>query len=139
MQVLLTSRTTLAWPGRAEDATRVAELPPGSVVALADRRPGARRRLRRAAGRLGVRVEAAYIVVPTWGRATFVAADDPAAVTWLLSTFSTAPPRVAHGRLLIEVAQRVWQRAATTRLGAAATGRLLGAVVPGMLVIGTRR
>ena len=96
-RVLLPAGTRVAWPTRPEDVARVMVLPRGTAVALADRRPGARGRLRRAAGRLGVRVEAEYIVLPSWGHAAFVAADDPAAVRWLLSTFTTTPPRVTRG------------------------------------------
>ena len=138
-RVLLPADTRVAWPTRPADVARVMGLPRGTAVALADRRPGARGRLRRAAGRLGVRVEAEYIVLPTWGHATFAAADDPAAIRWLLSTFTTTPPRVTRGTYLIEALQRAVQRASSTRAGAAAIQQVIGALVPGRILVGTRR
>jgi hypothetical protein len=138
-RIVVPGGTQVHWPERQEDAARVAVLPPGSLVALADRRPGARRRLRHAAYRLGVRVEVEYVVLPTWSRATFVAADDVSTVTWVLSTFSTTPPYVTRGAYLLDAAQRVWQRVAATRAGAVTTHRLVCALAPGRLLIGTRR
>ena len=137
--VLLCADTEVAWPTRPGDVARVMVLPRGATVALADRRPGGRGRLRRAAARLGVRVDAEYIVLPTWGRATFVAADDLATVGWLLSTFTTTPPRVTRGTYLIEALQRATQRAGGTRAGALVILRVTGALVPGRILVGTRR
>ena len=139
VRVLLPAGTEMAWPTQPEDVARVMGLPSGAAVALADRRPGARGRLRRAAEHLGVRVEAEYIVLPTWGHATFVAADDPATVRWLLSTFTTTPPRVTRGVSLIEVLQRATRRASSTRAGAVAVQQVVGALVPGRILVGTRR
>jgi hypothetical protein len=133
--LLLPSDAPLAWPALREDAARVRALPAGTRVALADRRPGGRRRLRRSAGRLGIQLEAEYVVLPTWAHATFVAADDPDTMTWLLATFFTTPPRVSRGRYLVEVVTRV----GATRAGAATIRRVLGALAPGRLAIGTRR
>ena len=139
VRVLLPAGTPVAWPTRPEDVERVMVLPRGRAVALADRRPGARGRLRRAAEHLGVRVEAEYVVLPTWRHAAFVAADDPATLRWLLSTFTTTPPRVTRGAYLIEALQRAIERASSTRAGAVAVQQVVGALVPGRILVGTRR
>ncbi|WP_076262063.1 hypothetical protein [Intrasporangium flavum] len=137
--VLLPSGAPVVWPSEPADAQRALGLPPGSPVALADRRAGGRARLRRAAERLGVEVESEYVVLPTWSSATFVAADDRDAVTWLLSTFLTTPPRVVRGRLVLEAVRRVVAAMTRTRAGAASVRLVLGALVPGRLVVGVRR
>ena len=67
-------------------------------------------------------------MLPTWGHAAFVAADDPAAVRWLLSTFTTTPPRVTRGTYLIEALQRATERASSTRAGAVAIQQVIGAL-----------
>jgi len=136
--VLVPSGTAVVWPSDVHAATRVRAMPSGTTVALADRRPGGRGRLRRAAGRLEVRIDAEYLVLPTWRMGTFVVSDDPDAVRWLVETFVTTPPRVALGHALADGAARLGRRAADSRTGAAAVQRLLGALVPGRLVIGTR-
>jgi hypothetical protein len=137
--VLVPSGAPVVWPSVRADAERARVLPAGSPVALADRRAGGRGRLRRAAGRLGIEVQAEYVVLPSWGSATFVAADDPDAVTWLLATFLTTPPRVVRGRLVLEVVRRLVDAATRTRAGAASVRLVLGALVPGRLVVGVRR
>ncbi len=137
--VLLPSTAPLVWPSVAADAERALGLPAGSPVALADRRAGGRGRLRRAAVRLGVEVESEYVVLPTWSSATFVAADDRDAVRWLLSTFLTTPPRMVRGRLALEGARRLVEATTRTRVGAASVRLVLGALVPGRLVVGVRR
>jgi hypothetical protein len=137
--VLVPSGAPVVWPSVPADAERALGLPAGSPVALADRRAGGRGRLRRAAGRLGVEVESEYVVLPTWSSATFVAADDRDAVTWLLSTFLTTPPRVVRGRLVFEGVSRLVAAVTRTRVGAASVRFVLGALVPGRLVVGVRR
>jgi hypothetical protein len=137
--VLVPSGAPVVWPSVPADAERALGLPAGSPVALADRRAGGRGRLRRAAGRLGVEVESEYVVLPTWSSATFVAADDRDAVTWLLSTFLTTPPRVVRGRLVFEVVSRLVAAVTRTRVGATSVRFVLGALVPGRLVVGVRR
>lgn len=139
-RVLLPQGAALAWPTSAADAERVMALPPGAPVALADRRVGSRARLRRDAARLGVAIDAEYVVLPTWSQATFVANDDPTSVRWLMSTLATTPPDLRRGRLAIHVALRVWgSLAAAGRPGARLAARLLTVVAPGRLVIGRRR
>lgn len=138
-RVLMPQSTALAWPGSAGDADRIIALPPGAPVALADRRLGSRARLRRHAARLGVVVDAEYVVLPTWDRATFVANDDPASLRWLMSTLATTPPDLSRGRLAVDVALRLWlSLAATGRPGAGLAARLLVIVAPARLVIGRR-
>lgn len=138
-RVLLPQNAALAWPDSSGDADRVMALPPGAPVALADRRLGSRSRLRRQASRLGVVVDAEYVVLPTWGRATFVANDDPASLRWLMSTLATTPPDLSRGRLAVDVALRLWlSLAAAGRPGAGLAARLLVVVAPGRLVIGRR-
>ena len=138
-RVLLPQNAALAWPDSSGDADRVMALPPGAPVALADRRLGSRSRLRRQASRLGVVVDAEYVVLPTWGRATFVANDDPASLRWLMSTLATTPPDLSRGRLAVDVALRLWlSLAGAGRPGADLAARLLVVVAPGRLVIGRR-
>jgi hypothetical protein len=139
-RVLLPQGATLAWPSRSEDNEAVMALPPGAPVALADRRVGSRARLRRDAVRLGVAIDAEYVVLPTWNRAMFVANDDPSSVLWLMSTLATTPPDIRRGRLTIHVALASWRLlAAAGRPGAGLAARLLTLVTPARLVIGRRR
>jgi hypothetical protein len=100
-------------------------------VALADRRLGSRHRLRRLAATLGVEVDEEYVVLPTWEQGTFVVEDDPATVSWFLSTMATAPPSLVRGGRAVELLLRGWRRFLSPGL--------VGAVAPARLVIGTRR
>jgi hypothetical protein len=136
--VLLPPGGLLGWPSDPQDVERVRAVPAGATVALADRRPGGRRRLRRAAERLGVHVDAEYLVLPTWRLAAFVVSDDPDALKWLVETFLSTPPRIARGHALAEGATTLARRVVQSRIGVEAVRRLLGAVAPGRLVIGTR-
>ena len=127
-----------AWPADPADGVRVQRAPAGTVVALADGGRGGRRRLRRAAARLGVRVHAEYVLLPSWQLASFVATDDAGTLSWLVESFLTTPPGVARGHRAVAGASNLARRAVTNRAGAAAVQLLLATAVPGRLVLGTR-
>lgn len=128
----------VAWPSDPADGVRVRRAPAGTVVALADGRPGGRRRLRRAATRLGVRIDDEFVVLPSWRRASFVMSDDVRPLAWLVETFLAPPPGVALGHSAVHGMSRLARSAVTHPSGAAAVRLLVSAVVPGRLVIGTR-
>ena len=79
----------------------------GRPVVLTDSRPGARARLRRRAGRLGLVVDGEHVVLPTWGSAAFVVEDDPHVIGWLWDTLVTVPPRARRSAPLVELAVRL--------------------------------
>ena len=136
--LLVPSGAVVAWPSDHADHVRVRRAAVGTVVALADARPGGRGRLRRAARSLGVSVEAEYVLLPSWRSATFVSTDDAGTLAWLVESFLTTPPGVARGHRVVNGASRIGRRAVATRAGAAAVQLLVGSVVPGRLVVGTR-
>jgi hypothetical protein len=116
--------------GRA-DRRGIAALTPGSTVVLTDDRPGGRFRLRRKAARLGLQISREYIVLPSWGRPSFVIEDHPTTLTWLWATLAIVPPGVSRGSLLADVAVRAGRHWLV--LG------VLGSVAPGRVVIASRR
>ena len=136
--LLVPSGAVVAWPSEPADGVRVRQAPAGTVVALADARPGGRRRLRRAARRLGVRVEAEYVPLPSWRLASFVTTDDPGTISWLVESFLTTPPGVARGHRIMNGASRIGRRAVAGRTGAAAVRFLVASALPGRLVLGRR-
>ncbi|MFM6849326.1 MAG: hypothetical protein ACKOVB_09510 [Terrabacter sp.] len=136
--LLVPSGAVVAWPADHADHVRVQQASVGTVVALADDRPGGRGRLRRAARRLGVRVEAEYVVLPSWRLASFVTTDDAGTLSWLVESFLTTPPGVARGHRVVNGASRIGRRAVATRVGAAAVRLVVTSVVPGRLVVGRR-
>lgn len=136
--LLVPTGAVVAWPSEHTDGVRVRRAPAGTVVALADRRPGGRRRLRRAAARLGVRIDAEFVVLPSWRLASFVMSDDVVPLAWLVETFLAPPPGVALGHSAVHGMSRLARRAIAHPGGAAAVRLLVAAAVPGRLVIGTR-
>ncbi len=137
--LLVPSGALVAWPSEPADGVRVQRAPAGTVVALADSGRGGRRRLRRAAARLGVQVDAEYVLLPSWRIASFVTSDDAGTLAWLVDSFLTTPPGVVHGHRIVHGATRLARRAVGTRPGAAAVRLLVASAVPGRIVLGTRR
>jgi hypothetical protein len=130
VRVLLTADTLFVQPGEVPGDDLVGALRSGQRVALADARLGSRRRLRMRARRLGLRIEAEYAVLPTWGRAAFVVQDRKPTLRWLFTTVATVPPGLARGAAVVDLGLR-----AATATHAA---RLAGHLVPGRLVIASR-
>jgi hypothetical protein len=103
----------------------------GSRVVLSDDRPGSRIRLRRQAARLGLQISREYVVLPSWGRASFLVEDHPTTLAWLWATLATIPPGVSRGSLLAEAAVRGGRRAPVLALA--------GSLAPGRVVIASRQ
>ncbi len=131
VQVLLPAGSTVLWPGRLRGGGQLTDVGRGRCVVLIDWRLGSRRRLRRRAGRLGLLVQAEYLVLPSWGAAAFAAEDDPDTVAWLMATIATVPPSLTRGARLLDALLRMMQapggRGALRRL---APGRILIGVTP---------
>jgi hypothetical protein len=130
VRVLLTSDTLFVQPGEVPGDDLVRSLRPGQRVALADARIGSRRRLRTRARRLGLRIEAEYAVLPSWGQAAFVVQDRKPTLRWLFATVATVPPGLARGAAAVDLGLR-----AATAMRAV---RLAGHLAPGRLVIANR-
>lgn len=128
VEVLLGSHTLVVLPDDAAHADGLHDRSPGRLVGLADRRPFSRRRLRRAASRLGLETEAEYAVLPSWDRAAFVVEDHASTLSWTFSHLVTVPPGICRGAHLADVALRVVRLTGTSRW----TARL----APGRLLIG---
>jgi hypothetical protein len=131
VRVLLTADTLFVPPGEVPGDDLVRALRSGQRVAFADARVGGRRRLRTRARHLGLRIEAEYAVLPSWGRAAFVVQDRSATLRWLFATVATVPPGLARGSAVVDLGLRA---ATATR-----AVRLAGHLVPGRLVIASRR
>ena len=136
--LLVPSGAVLAFPSVPTEAVRVRRARAGTLVALGDRRPGGAPRLRRAAARLGVRVDAEYVLLPGWRSASFVTSDDGDALAWVVQTFLTTPPGITRAHPAVDAASALARRAVTGRRGAAAVRVLVRWVAPGHLLIGTR-
>lgn len=130
VRVLLGTDCVLITPGTAADLDRLALGGMPGRVALAGARPLSRRRLRRAADRLGLEVEAEYAVLPTWERAAVVVEDDGATLSWTFANLVTVPPGVARGARLVDLAVRACRVARLSRLSAR--------MAPGRLLVGRR-
>lgn len=111
-----------------QDQADPSGLAAGRPVVLTDSRPGARARLRRRAGRLGLTLEGEHVVLPTWGSAAFVVEDDRHVVGWLWDTLATVPPRARRSAPLVELAVRLGT------LGPVRRALLWGA--PGRVLVG---
>jgi hypothetical protein len=130
VRVLLTSDTLFVRPGEVPGDDLVRSLRSGQRVALADARIGSRRRLRTRARRMGLRIEAEYAVLPSWGHAAFVVQDRKPTLRWLFATVATVPPGLARGAAVVDLGLR-----AATAMRAV---RLAGHLAPGRLVIANR-
>jgi hypothetical protein len=117
-------------PRRRAARDGIAALPSGSSVVLTDDRPGGRIRLRRRAARLGLEISREYVVLPSWGRPSFVVEDHPTTLAWLWTTLATVPPGVSRGSLLAEAAVRAGRHWLVLAV--------VGSVAPGRVVIARR-
>jgi len=139
-RVVVPVASRVAWPDRRADAEQVRGAPPGTPVVLADRRLGSRGRLRRHADRLGVSIEAEYVLLPTWEHPVFVSDDGSESLRWLVRTLGTVPPHVRRGRLALEAGLRLWLALASAGApGERLAAGLLTAVAPARIVVGRRR
>jgi hypothetical protein len=132
VRVLLPPGSVVLGAGRAGTDGQVRGLAPGGRVALVGRRIGSRGRLRRRARRLGLDVHAEYVVLPTWGRATFVVEADADTVSWLLQSLGTVPPGVRRAARLVDL---LVQRAQATPW----LHRVVTTLAPGRLLVGVPR
>lgn len=125
-------RVDIPRPGPARRAAEgtARSLPPGTDVVLCDRWPGARSRCRRFAERTGIIIGREYVAIPSLGSAAFLVHDAPGTLRYFSSTIATVPPGVARVAVVADAALRAMQV-----LG---LWRLLGAVVPGRVVVGRR-
>lgn len=130
VRVLLPPGSVLLGPG-ADAIADLTGVGPAGRVGLADGRPGSRSRLRRRAARLGLEIQAEYVVLPGWRHPTFIVEDDPDTLGWLFTNLATVPPNLTRWAWLADVAARVvgtsWGRAVAARL------------VPGRLLVGAAR
>jgi hypothetical protein len=105
------------------------QLAAGHPVALMDQRPLSRRRLRAAAGRLGVVVEREFVVLPTIARPMVVIDDVEEAIRHFWTAVATVPPGLAltavPASALLGIARR-------------SPWRWTGALAPARVVIGRR-
>lgn len=132
VRVLLPPGSVVLGPGATDTPDLLRGVAPGGRVGLVDSRVGSGRRLRRRARRLGLDVRAEYVVLPTWGQATFVVEADQDTVAWLLTTLGTVPPGVRRGAHLVDVLVR--RATATPWLH-----RTVATMAPGRLLVGVPR
>lgn len=110
---------------------RVRSLPSGTSVVLVDRSFGSRRRDRSIARRAGVRIDRELLAIPAAGMTAFAVDDVPATIAAFWRRFVTVPSGVTLYALPVAVVART--------IGLAHPWRLVGAVVPGRVTVGTRR
>jgi hypothetical protein len=132
VRVLLPPGSVLLGPGETGTRHDLREVAPGGRIALGDDRLGSGWRLRQRARRLGLDVREEYVVLPTWGQATFVIEADTDTVAWLLSTLATVPPGVRRWAHLVDLLVR---RVTVTPW----LHRAVVALAPGRLLVGVPR
>lgn len=100
-------------------------LPPGTVVAVIDARPGSRRRARRLANQLEAGVRRSYILLPSARAACYVVEDRPEPVRYLWQRlFATPPGTGLFTSLVIAGAVHASHALPWWSLGSVAPGRL---------------
>lgn len=99
-------------------------------IVLTGTRMGSRLWLHRRAARLGLIVESEYLVLPTWGHASFVVDAHPDVLAWFMSNLATVPPGLSRGARVAGVALDLCSRPGLLRW--------LGLLAPGSLVVGRR-
>lgn len=120
-------------PGRLERraaSREVGALPAGTPVVLCDPRPGARARCRRFAGRAGLVPGRTYLALPSLRRRLVLVEDGREPLRYACSALLAVPPGTT--RLAAPLG------AALVLLRLPVVWRLLGAVVPGRVVVGWR-
>jgi hypothetical protein len=108
----------------------VGALPAGTPVVLCDPRPGARARCRRFASRAGLVPGRAYLALPSLRRRLVLVEDGREPLRYACSALLAVPPGTT--RLAAPLA------ASLALLRLPVVWRLLGAVVPGRVVVGWR-
>ena len=109
--------------------SRIRRLPVGTHVVLAASGPAATRRCRSFATRAGVELEREYLAIPTARAPGCLVEDAPAPVATFLRKVLVAPQDSRLSRVL---------DAGLTLLRALPSRRLVAAIVPGRIVVGTR-
>jgi hypothetical protein len=108
----------------------VRDLPAGTQVVLLDGRPGARWRCWRFAAAAGVRVEAAYVALPSLRRPLYLVRDSPETLRYFWSdllVLPLAPPALPLAGLALALLRR------------AGALRWTGLAAPGFVAVGRRR
>jgi hypothetical protein len=108
----------------------VGALPAGTPVVLCDPRPGARARCRRFAGRAGLVPRRSYLALPSLRRRLVLVEDQREPLRYACSALLAVPPGTTRLAAPLE--------AALVLLRLPVVWRLLGAVVPGRVVVGWR-
>jgi hypothetical protein len=116
-----------AW---AKAAARVRALKPGTPLALLVRTPGGRALGRSFARRAGVTIEREYLALPGPAAPAYLVEDTPEAIRTFWRAAVTIPPGVAVAAPLAEGAMRVVE--------VLSAWRLLGALLPGRILVGAR-
>lgn len=132
VRVLLPPGSVMLGPGETGTRDQLRAVAPGGRVALGDNRLGSEWRLRHRARRLGLDVREEYVVLPTWGQATFVIEADTDTVAWLLGTLGTVPPGVRRWARLVDLLVR---RVTVTPW----LHRVVVTFAPGRLLVGVPR
>lgn len=114
---------------RRELGLAVAELTAGTPVVLSACAPGAIRRCRRFADRVGIALDAEYLAFPSAATPAYLVEDHPAAIATFVRTFLIAPP----GSVLTTPMD-----AALALLRAPGARRVIRRLTPGRLVVGRR-
>jgi len=105
-------------------------LAPGTPVALADDRPGSRRRCRRLARRSGVALSREYLAVPTSKQSAYLVEDSVPSLRYFCAAVLTVPPSPGLPAVTSELAIRLIER-----LG---PWKFVGGVFPGRVAVGRR-
>jgi hypothetical protein len=103
---------------------RCAGLPSGAVVVLVDARPGSRRRIRRWAGRAGVRLSREYLALPSLRRPAYLVEDAPQSIAYFASAIMTVPPGWPWLASLGEAAVRLAALSPAMKLAGTLGGRV---------------
>lgn len=129
VEVVLPSGSVVAGRTRRARSSEVVVGGDGRLV-LAGTWMGSRLALHRRAARLGLVVEAEYLVLPTWGHASFVVDAHPDVFGWFLHNFATVPPGLSRGARVVDLVLATMARPVLLRL--------LGLLAPGSLIVGRR-
>jgi hypothetical protein len=117
--------------GRAAQLDAVRALPADTPVVISSSGPGAAGRCRRFASRAGITIEREYLALPSARAPAYLIEADRAPVTVFLHQVLVIPPRGTvrslSGRVLVDRLRRLRD-----------PSRVLRAVPPGLIVIGTR-
>ena len=111
-------------------ADELRELSPGAQVAICASGFGALRRVRKCARQVGLVGRREYLVFPTVEEPAYLIEDSSSSVEYFFNTVATVPPGVAT----LEAAANVGLRG----LRIASRSRLLRALIPGRILVGSR-